>query len=93
MEKILSDKNISSGAKLVLLNLVSRIGGKDFAFPSQKRIARDVGLSDRQVRNLLKELKEKVNLLWCEGAVNPETNKKLRSNKYVLTDMLRERMI
>ena len=32
---------------------------KDFAFPSQKTISEDIGLSERRIRDLLKELKIK----------------------------------
>lgn len=87
-ERILADKTIPSGAKVVLSNLIYRSGLKDYAFPSQRRIAKDVGLSDRQVRNHLRLLFRREIITWSKGAVNPKTGTRFNSNKYDLTYVL-----
>lgn len=87
---IMSDKTIPSGAKLVLYNLISHLGGKYFSFPSQITIAKDLGLSDRQVRYHLKLLKQRGIIDWSLGATNPKNNHILNVNKYNLTHILVE---
>lgn len=88
LQKILANKKVSSGAKLVLMNLLFRTGGKNFAFPSQIRIASDLGLSARQIRNHLSVLKSHRILKWEKGAYNPKTKSKINSNKYDLSEIL-----
>lgn len=85
---ILADKTIPPGAKLVLFNLQHRLGGKMFAFPSQKTIGKDIGLSDRQVRYHLKTLKNRGIISWSRGTYNPKTGNRLNSNHYDLTKIL-----
>lgn len=91
IDPILSDKSISSGVKLVLLSLIHRLGGKNYAFPSQKRIAKNIGLSERQVRNHLRLLKEKGVITWSRGVTNPRTKKVANVNSYNLSKILVQR--
>lgn len=92
LEQILADK-IPPGAKLVLLNLLHRTGGKNYAFPSQKTIGKDLGMGDRQVRNHLKVLREKGYITWSRGAENPKTGSRFNSNSYDLSSILVEKRI
>jgi biotin operon repressor len=48
----------NSGQRLVLLNLADRANKQGECWPSQERIARDTNLSERSVRNRMKELEE-----------------------------------
>jgi hypothetical protein len=86
--KVMQDKTIPSGAKLVLYNLINRLGGKNFSFPSQNTIATDIGLTERQVRNHLVLLRKIGILSWSRSAFNPKTNKNLNSNRYDLSRIL-----
>lgn len=88
-EEVLRDKSIPSGAKLVLHNLLFRAGIKNFCFPSQKKIAFDIGLSERQVRNHLALLNNKGIILWSRGAINPKNGERLNSNRYDLSKIMR----
>ena len=90
IEQILANKTIPPGAKLVLFNLLHRAGGKNYAFPSQKRIASDIGLGDRQVRYHLELLSKKGVIRWIRGAKNPRTGNKVNSNRYDLSSILME---
>lgn len=86
---ILADKSIPPGAKVILSNLKFRCGGKYYAFPSQMTIARDIGLSDRQVRYHLQLLHQKKIITWTrQGAENPKTKNKVNSNKYDLSRLM-----
>ncbi len=91
LDPILADKMIPSGAKLVLFNLIYRAGIKNYAFPSQKRIASDIGLGERQVRYHLELLHKKGIIRWSRGgAVNPKTGSRVNSNSYNLSNILME---
>jgi DNA-binding MarR family transcriptional regulator len=87
-QKIMQDKTIPSGAKLVLYNLKSRLGGKNYSFPSQETIAKDIGLTARQVRNHLALLRKRGILTWKRSAFNPKTKSRLNSNQYDLSAIL-----
>ncbi|KKQ92221.1 MAG: hypothetical protein UU16_C0035G0034 [Candidatus Woesebacteria bacterium GW2011_GWA2_40_7] len=91
-KKVMQDKNIPPGAKLVLYNLISRLGGKNYSFPSQERIAKDIGLSARQVRNHLVALRRRGLITWKRGAFNPKTKGKLNSNQYDLSELLEQKL-
>lgn len=88
MEPILANKKIPPGAKLILFNLIHRAGKKNYAFPSQKTIAKDIGLGERQVRIHLKKLNEKGIIKWNRGAINPKTGFQVNSNNYDLSSVL-----
>lgn len=88
-EAILRDTSIPSGAKLVLHNLLYRAKINSFAFPSQKRIAFDVGLTERQVRNHLSLLNNKGIVPWSRGGINPKNGGKFNSNRYDLSKIMR----
>ena len=47
---------LSPGAKLCYARLVRYAGDKGYCWPSQKELAAEIGMSDRQVRNYLAEL-------------------------------------
>jgi hypothetical protein len=53
---ILTNKNISVGAKLAYAMLLKYAWGDDACFPGQVKLAEDMGATDRSVRTYLKEL-------------------------------------
>lgn len=55
---ILTDKKLSAYAKLSYALLLSYAWQKDSCFPGQERMASDLGVSDRYLRQALKELQE-----------------------------------
>lgn len=88
-EFVLRDKSIASGTKLVLHNLLYRTGTKNYCFPSQRKIAFDVGLSEKQVRNHLALLVSKGIVIRSRGAINPKNGERVNSNKYDLSKIMR----
>lgn len=55
---IMADTSVSIGARLTYFLLMRRRFNKDYAFPGQKTLAREVGKTERMVRNYLSELEE-----------------------------------
>jgi hypothetical protein len=53
---ILESPNISPGAKLTYAMLLKYAWQNDFCFPGQKRLAKEMGVTDRSVRTYLQEL-------------------------------------
>jgi DNA-binding transcriptional ArsR family regulator len=61
IERIVRDRKLGFSSLAVLMNLKSRMNVKEkrfFCWPSQKRIADDLGIAERQVRRILKRLQE-----------------------------------
>lgn len=61
------NSKLPTGAKLVYRSLLDHLFGKDYCWPSQKRIAKEVGLSKRQVGYHLETLKKAGFLTWKKG--------------------------
>jgi DNA-binding MarR family transcriptional regulator len=59
---ILKSTKLSAGDKMTFAMLLSYAWQRDFCYPGQKRLAEDLGLTDRSVRTHLKAL-ETVGLL------------------------------
>lgn len=93
LREVLADKRLTTGAKLVLLNLKSRLGGKDYCFPSQETIGKDLGLSARQVRTHVKTLVSKKIIFVKKRALNQKKEKHMYSNEYNLTNILKKKTI
>src|SRR5260221_4069184 len=53
---LLKSKKLSSGDKMAFAMLLSYAWQNDSCFPGQQRLAQDLGLSDRSVRNNLQSL-------------------------------------
>lgn len=53
---LLKSKTLSSGDKMTFAMLLSYAWQNDFSFPGQRRLAEDLGLTDRSVRTHLKSL-------------------------------------
>jgi biotin operon repressor len=53
---LLKSKKLSAGDKLAFAMLLSYAWQNDFCFPGQKRLADDMGITDRSVRTHLKAL-------------------------------------
>jgi DNA-binding transcriptional ArsR family regulator len=59
---ILKSTKLSAGDKITFAMLLSYAWQRDFCYPGQKRLAEDLGLTDRSVRTHLKSL-ETIGLL------------------------------
>ena len=59
----LANSKVSISARLLYTLLLRRAFGKGETFPGQNTLARELGVSTRQVRNLLKELET---LAWLK---------------------------
>lgn len=57
--RVLTDSRISIQARLLYNLLLSHCWDKDFCFPTQKRLAEQMGLKERRIYSLLKELESK----------------------------------
>jgi hypothetical protein len=55
---ILTNKNLSVGAKLAYAMLLKYAWTDDACFPGQQKLAEDIGSGERSVRTYLKELEE-----------------------------------
>ena len=55
---ILKAKDVSPGAKLAYTMLLSYAWHNNLCYPGQERLAEDMGVTDRSVRNYLKELEK-----------------------------------
>lgn len=55
---ILTNKDLSIGAKLVYAMLLKYAWQDDYCFPGQQKLATDMGAGERSVRTYLKELEE-----------------------------------
>ena len=55
---LLRDNSVNTQARFVYFLLMSRVFQKDFAYPGQDTLGKEMGISGRQIRNLLKELIE-----------------------------------
>lgn len=75
---VLHTDKISSFAKLVYAILLSYAwGDKNSSFPGQVALAKDCGLSERSVRNAIKELEEKEFITIFQRGLG-------KTNKYIL---------
>lgn len=81
---ILQTKLLSAKAKLVYAVLLSyAYGNKNSAFPGQKRLAKDCGISERSVWTALKDLEKK-------GFINVYQRGLGRTNLYILNLHLKD---
>ncbi len=55
---ILTNKDLSVGAKLAYAMLLKYAWSDDACFPGQKKLAQDIGAGERSVRTYLKELED-----------------------------------
>ncbi len=62
--RVLKDKRLSFGARLTYAVLLSYAWEKESCFPGQKKMAEDLGTSDRSIRTFLHELKEHGYISW-----------------------------
>lgn len=88
------NSKVPSGAKLILLMLLERLGTKEYCWPSLDTLAKATGLGVRQVEKHLKILRNQGYITWDKGGIfrghNGEAIKR-RSNKYHLKYFLKER--
>lgn len=80
-EKLYKNDELPHRAKLVYIYLYDRKDGEGKAWPSIKRIARDLSVSEKTVRRAIQDL-EKSGLIRKEYAYRP--NGSHTSNRYYL---------
>lgn len=80
--EILTFSQLSISARYLYCVLLKYCGKDEYCFPSQKTLAKDLGLTDRQIRNLIKELA-------FTGIVFPTRRGWNRSNTYKISKLLR----
>jgi hypothetical protein len=70
--ELIKNPNLTPAALKLYLLLLSYCGSKSYAWPSQGRLAEEMGLSERRVRGLLKELEgaELVTVTHSSGTTN-----------------------
>jgi hypothetical protein len=93
IQNLAKQNKLSSGARLTLDYLVARLGHKDNCWPSQKAIAEVMYKSERQVRNYLKELKDKNIITWEHGGDGVNKVGEVyhhKSNHYYLGNVLKD---
>ncbi len=74
---VLVSNKISPGAKLAYAMLLKYAWEKDFCYPGQETLAKEMGVSDRSVRTYLQELE-------AEKFINIKQQGQGRPNLYVL---------
>ncbi len=84
LREVLRDNNISPTARLLLMNLLLYAGLDGRCFPSRSTLAKDIGVSTRQIGNLLKELKDNRLIGWKKAGKHPQ------HNSYYFTGLLYE---
>lgn len=67
---VLNDQRLSFGARLTYAVLLSYAWQEERCFPGQKRMARDLGSTDRSVRKFLNELRQKGLISWKRQGLN-----------------------
>jgi biotin operon repressor len=80
--EILRDARLTAPSRLLYSILKSYAWQDDNSFPGQKRLAEEMGCSDRMVRSYLQELEE-------SGLVAVEQRGKMATNRYYLTDRIK----
>jgi hypothetical protein len=75
--EVLDDATLSVGARFTYGLLLRHAYGKDYCFPSQKRLAALMGISDKWLRTHLRELE-------TAGLVKTERKDRTRHNRYRL---------
>lgn len=57
--RVFKDTDLSISSRLLYVTLLSYAFGKNFCFPKLETLADTMGISERQISNLIKELKKK----------------------------------
>lgn len=77
LREVLTDTTLTIPARFLLVNLLFNYARtNNNAFPSQKTLASDLGISERYTRTILKELKDKNKLNWKKIGFS-------KSNRYI----------
>lgn len=64
--QLLDQSDLTIQERYLFCVLLRHCGKKDTCFPGQKRLANILGLSDRHIRTLVKNIKEKTDILTCK---------------------------
>jgi DNA-binding MarR family transcriptional regulator len=70
-----SQLDIPTNQKLVFRYLARRAGENGYCYPGQKRMAKDLGISERQIRNIIAKLKKR-------GLIGVRKSATHRTNEY-----------
>jgi len=80
---ILDDSDLQPSHKLTLLVVMIHEGEKQFAFPSQETIGKRVGVSERHIRRIMREL-ESAGFLVTEARSGRTSLSRVNWNKFVV---------
>jgi hypothetical protein len=73
-DEVRLNKSLSRGAKVTFEALLSYAWKKDYCFPSEEKLAKDIGVCDRTVRRHLKEL-DQADIIGIEHRGRGKTNR------------------
>ena len=68
--KIVRNASLSLGARLTYCLLLTYAWQEDFCYPAQTRLATDLGITERQVRRFLIELRGAAYITWRQQGLN-----------------------
>ena len=68
--RILENNDLSLGGRMTYAMLLKYAWQKDFCFPAQQQLARDLGITDRSVRTFLAELRDRALVDWKQQGLN-----------------------
>lgn len=68
--RILENNDLSLGGRMTYAMLLKYAWQKDFCFPAQQQLARDLGITDRSVRTFLAELRARTLIDWKQQGLN-----------------------
>lgn len=68
--RVLENNGVSLGARMTYAMLLKYAWQKNFCFPAQESIARDLAVTDRSVRTFLNELRDKKLISWKRQGLN-----------------------
>lgn len=78
--------DITPSEKCVLVNLMLYAGKDGIAFPSQNTLGKDMGFSERQVRNCLVSLKNKGFIKWEKRGYSKSNQYSISKELYFLVE-------
>lgn len=68
--RILENNDLTLGARMTYAMLLKYAWQKDFCFPAQQQLAKDLGITDRSVRTFLTELRDRELIDWKQQGLN-----------------------
>lgn len=92
LRKFWRDPSVSMQSKWLLFDLILYGGVDGLVFPSQTRLAKDSGVSDRYIRTLLKELMDKELIFVFKRGFSKSNQYSINEELYFLNDLFEEQV-